>query len=316
MVMKDSYRNRRTFLKNSALSVLGIGVASELKGIHNPSSNNKLNTTCPPTTKDYYGEGPFYTENPPMIEMNKLASDAEPGTRIWISGRVHNLDCTEFIPNTVIDVWHADAEGNYDNSGYHLRGYTLTNDQGFYLFETILPGKYLNGNQHRPSHIHFKIFPPNYPQLTTQLYFEGDTSIPTDAAASITSGTFDASSRIIPLFENSVGALEGVWDIVVEGEGTVGTQDIHLNNGMIYKVSPNPFSDEVEIVYGVFKKAQVGLIVYDIQGRQVAELENREMTPQKYTATWRPNSNLSSGHYFVAIRINDLQVHYLKMIKQ
>lgn len=51
-------------------------------------------------------------------------------------------------------------------------------------------------------------------------------------------------------------------------------------------------------------------------GRQVAILEQREMTPEKYSAYWQPEAGLGSGHYFVAIKINDLQVHYLKTIKK
>lgn len=50
--------------------------------------------------------------------------------------------------------------------------------EGFYLFETIIPGKYLNGAKYRTGHIHFKITPSGFPTLTTQLYFEGDTDIP------------------------------------------------------------------------------------------------------------------------------------------
>ena len=52
------------------------------------------------------------------------------------------------------------------------------------------------------------------------LYFEGDQYIETDAAASITEGTYDATHRIIPLSTNNDGNLEGTWDIIVDGDGT------------------------------------------------------------------------------------------------
>lgn len=305
---------RRDFLKNTSLAILG-GAIAKRTSRERPDSQDI--SACDMTTLDYYGEGPFYTDNPPMLDNNKLASDSEPGQKMIISGRVLNLECDEFIPDTIIDVWHADDDGNYDNSGFKLRGFTKTNDQGFYLFETILPGKYRNGSQFRPSHIHFKITPPNFPQLITQLYFEGDDSIPADAAASITTGDYNATDRIIPLTENADGVLEGTFDIVIEGKGEpVHTKDLHLDKGMIYKVSPNPFEKELRIDYGVFKKSKVGLFVYDMTGRQVAILEQREMTPEKYSAYWQPEAGLGSGHYFIAIKINDLQVHYLKTIKK
>lgn len=242
---------RRDFLKNTSLAILG-GAIAKRTSRERPDSQDI--SACDMTTLDYYGEGPFYTDNPPMLDNNKLASDSEPGQKMIISGRVLNLECDEFIPDTVIDVWHADDDGNYDNSGFKLRGFTKTNDQGFYLFETILPGKYRNGSQFRPSHIHFKITPPNFPQLITQLYFEGDDSIPADASASITTGDYNATDRIIPLIENADGVLEGTFDIVIEGKGEpVHTKDLHLDKGMIYKVSPNPFEKELRIDYGVFK---------------------------------------------------------------
>jgi len=309
-------KNRRSFLKNSALGAIALGASSKLSGTSKVSSTEDT-MMCDPTTLDFYGEGPFYTDAPPLMVDNMLTPETEPGTKLVISGRVLNLDCAQFIPNTIVDVWHANDAGEYDNQGYNFRGYVVTNDQGFYLFETILPGKYLNGSSFRPAHIHFKITPPGFETLTTQLYFEGDTSIAGDAAASITTGTYDASHRIIALTEDDDGSLMGTFDIIINGEGTsVSTKDLHLDRGMIYELNPNPVHDRVEIKYGVFKKSKVGLIVYDMQGRQVAVLEDQELVADKYTSIWIPESALAAGHYFVALKINDLQVHYLPMIKK
>lgn len=304
---------RRDFLINTTLATLGAGLVSRAK----PSAESLELVACDKTTTDYFGAGPFYTEQPPLIENTLLAKVAEPGERLVISGRVLNLECSEFIPDTIVDIWQADHEGAYDNSGYNLRGFTKTNAQGFYLFETILPGKYKNGSDFRPSHIHLKIIPPGFETLTTQVYFEGDDKIAGDAAASITSGDFDARHRIISLSTNAEGKKEGQFDIVINGKGiTVGVQDLHLNTGMVYKAQPNPFTDSLEIHYGVFKKAKVGLLVYNLHGQQVALLEEKVMTPEKYYATWTPDSDLPSGYYFIAIKINDLQVHYLKVYRQ
>ena len=307
-------KNRRSFLKNTALGAVGLGLSSKIvSGVKKEELDAAM---CEPTTLDYYGQGPFYTNNPPMIQGNILADENEPGTRMIISGRILNLDCNQFIPNTTVDVWHANDAGQYDNQGFTLRGFTTSNDQGFYLFETIQPGKYLNGNSFRPSHIHFKITPPGFSTLTTQLYFEGDDSIPNDAAASIESGTFDASNRIISLTENSEGVLEGTFDIMINGSGiSVGTNDLHLDKGIVYKVSPNPFHDRVEIEYGVFTRSKVGLIVYDMVGRQVAILEDKILGADKYISIWEPENSLPSGHYYIALKVNDLQIHYLKVFK-
>ena len=199
----------------------------------------------------------------------------------------------------------------------NLRGKTITNNQGFYIFESVKPGLYLNGSTYRPSHIHFRITPPGYSTLITQLYFEGDPYIPTDAAASITSGAFDATNRIIPLVTNSNGDLEGTWDIVIDGNGVpVDTNHIHLEKGIIYSANPNPFTDHVKINYGVFTKSKVTISVYNIEGEIVANLKEKILEPQKYSVSWNPHFNLPKGHYFIAIIINDLQVHYRKIIRK
>ena len=309
--MSDQKDSRRQFIKNASIASLAFSLsplASTAK-----TENRKSLDACEKTTSDYYGEGPFYTDNPPSVTDGKLATAAEDGTKIRITGRVQNLDCSEFIPDTIVDVWQANDAGSYDNSGFNLRGQVVSNAQGFYSFETIQPGKYLNGSKYRPSHIHFKITPPGFPTITTQLYFAGDTSISEDAAASITSGQYDATHRIIALSDDGNGVLEGTWDIAVDSKGIMGIGELHLDKGIIYTVSPNPFTSSLQINYGVFKAAEVSLLVFDMQGRKVAILEQRNLTPEKYNAQWTPNADLPNGHYFIALQINELQVHYLKV---
>jgi protocatechuate 3,4-dioxygenase beta subunit len=302
-------KNRRKFLRNLALTGLSIGGLSQLSH----AKEDKIQA-CNPTTLDYYGEGPFYTANPPQIANNKLASSTEVGTKIIISGRVMNLDCSQVIPNTIVDVWQANNAGAYDNQGYNLRGKMTTNSQGFYIFETIKPGLYLNGASYRPSHIHAKVTPPGFSTLTTQIYFQGDPYIATDAAASISSGAFDATDRIITL-TNNAGVLEGSWDIIINGNGIVnGVSDLHIDKGMVYSLSPNPCKKRVIIKYGVFKDSKISLSVFDIQGREVAVLDASNQTAGKYEVTWEPKNELANGHYFVVLKINALQVHYSKLV--
>ena len=70
-----------------------------------------------------------------------------------------------------------------------------------------------------------------------------------------------------------------------------------------------------KINYGVFTKSKVVISVYNIRGQIVATLDERMLDPEKYSVSWNPHVNLPKGHYFVSIIINDLQVHYLKVIR-
>ena len=319
-MQKHKKNKRRQFLKNTSLSLLSASILPTIVKSENTSDileKNHSAVSCNHSTEDAYGQGPFYTANAPAIINNQLANVNELGTRIIISGQVFNLECSEVIPNTEIDIWHANDAGFYDNTGYNLRGKTISNSQGFYIFETIKPGLYLNGSTYRPSHIHFKITPPGFNTLITQLYFQGDPYIPTDAAASVNSGSFDATHRIIPLVANINGDLEGTWDIIINGDGIpVGTNNIYLQKGMIYSANPNPFIDNIEINYGVFTKSKVIISVYNIHGEIVATLSEKMLDPGKYSVSWSPHDNLPEGHYFISILINQLQVHYIKVIRK
>ena len=85
---------------------------------------------------------------------------------------------------------------------------------------------------------------------------------------------------------------------------------------MIYSANPNPFIDNIEINYGVFSKSKVIISVFNIHGEIVATLSEKLLDPGKYSVSWNPHDNLPKGHYFISILINQLQVHYVKVIRQ
>jgi protocatechuate 3,4-dioxygenase beta subunit len=109
-------------------------------------------------------EGPYFTPNTP--ERASLLEPGIAGTRLVVTGYVLTTGCTP-VARALLDFWHADDGGAYDNAGYRLRGHQFTDDQGRYTLETILPGLYTG----RTRHIHVKVQAPNQAVLTTQLYF-------------------------------------------------------------------------------------------------------------------------------------------------
>jgi protocatechuate 3,4-dioxygenase beta subunit len=112
-------------------------------------------------------EGPFFTPDSP--EKASFRADVGEGTPIVLSGFVLTPSCQP-LERALLDVWHADDDGNYDNDGYRLRGHFFTDAQGRYRLETIVPGLYPG----RTRHFHAKVRGPAGPVVTTQLYFPGE----------------------------------------------------------------------------------------------------------------------------------------------
>lgn len=84
-----------------------------------------------------------------------------------LAGYVLSRGCQP-VAKALIELWHANESGIYDNSGYKLRGHQFTDAQGRWWFETIVPG---SGRTRR---FHLNIQRPGGNVLTTQLYFPGE----------------------------------------------------------------------------------------------------------------------------------------------
>jgi protocatechuate 3,4-dioxygenase beta subunit len=109
------------------------------------------------------------------------------GERIIVHGRVLDGDGRP-VPQTLIEVWQANAAGRYAHGGdqhpapldpnFTGVGRCLTGADGSYRFVTVKPGPYPwrnHDNAWRPAHIHFSLFGRAFVQrLVTQMYFPGD----------------------------------------------------------------------------------------------------------------------------------------------
>jgi catechol 1,2-dioxygenase len=195
-------------MNNDFVSVRGLsvprrvvlqGLASVLGCAVTPSAFAAATKSCRLTEPDIIG--PFYRFGAPF--QTQLAGPNEPGERLIISGKVYSSDCRSRLPNTLIEIWQANKAGAYDTDkpgnftergDFHLRAMMLTDQQGNYEFETIMPGTYpippnLPGLEKyagltRPAHIHFRVSESLHVPLTTQLYFKEDPHIAKDPWAS------------------------------------------------------------------------------------------------------------------------------------
>jgi protocatechuate 3,4-dioxygenase beta subunit len=156
---------RRRFLKG----LVTMGAAGFVAGFPHLApgqANVPLTPSCDdgdePTPRQT--EGPFFSPNSP--ERSNLRESGIAGTPIVLAGFVLTRTCRP-IPGALVELWHADDVGRYDNDGYRLRGHQFTDAEGRYQFATIEPGVYTG----RTRHFHLKYQARGEPVLTTQLYF-------------------------------------------------------------------------------------------------------------------------------------------------
>src|SRR5437667_1405351 len=215
--MKNIKPNRRQFMAGLA----GAGLASAFYEI--PGAYAQALFTTPEQT-----EGPYYPPNLPLdtdddlLVINSTITPAV-GTIVYLSGTVFDSSGSP-VRDAHIEIWHADNTGAYihpSSMGYATRdqnfqgfGRFLTGSSGQYLFRTIKPGLYTG----RTRHIHMKVKVPGRSDLTTQVYFEGESQ---NAGDMVLQGIRNAQQRasvIVPwniVTGSSVGALAGTFDVVL-----------------------------------------------------------------------------------------------------
>jgi protocatechuate 3,4-dioxygenase beta subunit len=193
--------SRRRFVNGTALvgvsQMAGSSWAAEPARslVHTPVTKRELDQldyeqarghfTCVRTPES--DEGPFYYESSPA---RRDITDGRKGLRLRLGITVANATiagrtCAP-LPDTVVDVWHTDADSLYSNVGPDLqsvdttgqtfmRGHQITNRDGYVEFASVVPGWEIVAVPPpenvflRTTHIHVKIF-REHKVATTQLY--------------------------------------------------------------------------------------------------------------------------------------------------
>jgi protocatechuate 3,4-dioxygenase beta subunit len=169
---------------------------------------------------------------PALIDLTRQHKGEPIGERIIVAGRVLDEDDRP-IPNTVVELWQANAAGRYVHGkdqhpapldpNFTGAGHAITDAQGRYRFVTIKPGAYPwrnHPNAWRPNHLHFSLLGPAFAtRLVTQMYFPGDPLIAIDPIANAV--PYGALERLIARFDLAITepewALGYVFDIVLRG---------------------------------------------------------------------------------------------------
>ena len=147
--------------------------------------------------------GPFFPREF-AAGANDLTEGAQ-GEPIEITGRVVQAD-GRALDNVVLEIWQADAEGGYDNSGFFGWGRAATDSTGTYVFRTIRPG----ASQGRAPHINLLIlYSGLMRQLQTVMFFD-------DSPDPVLESLKERSERLIAKKE---AANRYRFDIRLRGEG-------------------------------------------------------------------------------------------------
>jgi len=115
-------------------------------------------------------EGPYYISN---SQLRRNILERRPGVTLWLSLRVIDAGTCSTIPGAVVDIWHADADGEYsgfngaDNDTF-MRGRQGVGNSGVASFRTVYPGWYPG----RTPHVHIKVHVAGAEVHTGQLFME------------------------------------------------------------------------------------------------------------------------------------------------
>jgi catechol 1,2-dioxygenase len=185
---------RRAFLRQTALFAFSVSAL----GCTPPGRPGSPTPNCG-TTADILG--PYYRSGAPFRTALAVPGHTDPA--LMVKGTVFGANCTSPLADALVEYWQSDSAGQYDNGSpdFRFRGQFRTAADGQYAFSTIVPGRYLNGNTYRPSHIHFRITAPGHRELVSQVYFKDDPYLAADPWASKP----DAKLRILTLEQGADG---------------------------------------------------------------------------------------------------------------
>lgn len=169
---------------------------------------------------------------PALADLTRQHAAPPQGQRIIVSGRVLD-DRGRPVPDTVMEIWQANAAGRYVHSldqwdapldpGFTGAGRVVTDADGRYRFVTVRPGAYPWGNHRnawRPAHIHLSLLGPAFAtRLVTQMYFPDDPLIEIDPIANAVPMPY--RQRMVSRFDIATTepnwALGYLFDVVLRG---------------------------------------------------------------------------------------------------
>ena len=215
------YLNRLGGRNEAGLLVPGLGLEHFLDVLQDAKDAEAGLTGGTPRTI----EGPLYVAGAPMGEGEVRMDDGselDHATVMFLEGVVRDNQ-GRAVAGAVVDLWHANTQGNYSyfdksQTPYNLRRRIVTDAEGRYRARSIVPSGYgcapdgptqeclnmLGRHGQRPAHIHFFISAPGHRHLTTQINLSGEAYLWDDFAYATREGLVGDISFV----ENPTAARE------------------------------------------------------------------------------------------------------------
>src|SRR5262245_60760525 len=112
--MFEHHTRRRFLLATGTLAAAGVSTDAFAQDLApTPACHDGDETTRAQT------EGPFFKPRSPQRSDLREPGDS---TAVELTGLVLTRRCQP-IAGALVDLWHADAKGDYDNSGFRFRGH-------------------------------------------------------------------------------------------------------------------------------------------------------------------------------------------------
>jgi catechol 1,2-dioxygenase len=188
-------------------------------------------TPAPLTTANLMG--PFWRAGAPNLPHGaSLLRGPTPGTPLFVRAWVRDLQGRP-VAGAEVDVWHASAEGWYENQDpgqpdMNLRGRFVTDGQGHLHFRSIRPAPYpvpVDGpvgellraqgrHNMRPAHVHFLITAPGFKAQFAQVYDADDPYLDTDVQFGVTRpllGQYVMHAAAGPAEAAPAADIDGPW---------------------------------------------------------------------------------------------------------
>ena len=137
------------------------------------------------------------------------------GERMGLRIRLLDGDAAP-VTDAVIELWQADASGQYNAPAFCGFGRLATDSEGACVFHTVRPGRVPDGRGGcQASHINVSVFARGLlDRVCTRVYFEGDPALAEDPVLALV-----PSERRDTLIARRESAASWSFDIRLQGEG-------------------------------------------------------------------------------------------------